>query len=98
MKVLLDTNILLDYFLKRIPFEEDAKRIIDFCGANIICGFIAAHSIPNLFYIMRKKYSYDELKQIILNLTIILSITDLSKDRIMSALANDNFCDFEDCF
>lgn len=30
MKILLDTNIVLDVFLKRQPFYETSKAVIDF--------------------------------------------------------------------
>ena len=31
-----------------------AKRIMEKCAAREITGILAAHSIPNLFYILRK--------------------------------------------
>ncbi len=48
-RILVDTNILLDYVLMRDPFYEDAKSIILACADGRINGCIAAHSIPNMF-------------------------------------------------
>ena len=55
-KILIDTNVLIDYLLERKPFFEDAKAIILSCVDGKVKGCIAAHSIPNIFYILRKDY------------------------------------------
>ena len=54
MKVLIDTNVLIDYMTHREPFFDEAKKIIGLCAENKIKGYIAAHSITDSFYIMRK--------------------------------------------
>lgn len=46
-KVLIDTNVLLDYLLEREPFFEDAKEVIVSCAEGKAKGCIAAHSISN---------------------------------------------------
>lgn len=43
-RILIDTNILLDYILTREPFNEDAKNIIT-CADRKIKGYIASHSV-----------------------------------------------------
>ncbi len=43
LRILVDTNILLDYLLKREPYEEWARVIIQACQQKIISGCIAAH-------------------------------------------------------
>ena len=47
-KILIDTNVLIDYLLERKPFFEDAKAIILSCVDGKVKGCIAAHSIPNI--------------------------------------------------
>lgn len=56
-KILIDTNILLDYLLEREPFFEDAKKVILSCTEGNTKGCIAAHSISNMFFILRKDYT-----------------------------------------
>lgn len=46
-KILVDTNVLLDYFLTREPFFNDAKQIIEKCAEGKINACIAAHSEEN---------------------------------------------------
>lgn len=48
-KILIDTNVLLDYLLEREPFFDDAKKVILLCTEGNTKGCIAAHSISNMF-------------------------------------------------
>ena len=59
-RILVDTNVLLDYLLTRDPFYEDAKRIVGACVDGKVKGCIAAHSISNIFFILRKDYDVKE--------------------------------------
>ena len=52
MRVLIDTNILLDALLGREPYFDNADKILKLCADKKIDGFMAAHSIPNIFYIL----------------------------------------------
>ena len=60
-------------------------------------GIMAAHSIPNLFYILRKDFSQEERRALLKDLCSIFRISDLNTKKIMAALDNDKFFDFEDC-
>lgn len=67
MTVLIDTNVLLDDLLIREPFQADAHQLLEACRAGQIKGVVAAHSIPNMFYILRKNYSASERRQLLLS-------------------------------
>ena len=54
MKVLIDTNVILDVLLKRTPWVADAKAVWQAHEQHRIQGFVIATSITNLFYIARK--------------------------------------------
>ena len=54
MKVLVDTNIILDVLLDREPFVENAIQFFELIETGEIQGFIAATTITNIFYILRK--------------------------------------------
>ncbi len=47
-RILIDTNVLLDYLLEREPFFEDARKVILSCTDGRTKGCLAAHSISNL--------------------------------------------------
>lgn len=97
MTILVDTNVVLDLLLKREPYSIAARTIITKCAERDIIGYLAAHSIPNLFYILRKDYSQEERRKFIRNLCDIFRISDLNAEKIISAIYNDGFTDFEDC-
>lgn len=97
MRVLLDTNILIDYISKRAPYEENARRILQLCMEKEIDGCIAAHSVMNIFYILRKEMSLEERRSFLIDLCKFLTVVGIDKNKIVNALKNDNFSDVEDC-
>ena len=96
-KILIDTNVLLDYLLEREPFFDDAKKVILSCTEGNIKGCIVAHSISNMFFILRKDYTAKERREILFNLCTIFNIEGIDKAKLLSGLANEDFSDFEDC-
>ena len=97
MVVLVDTNIIIDALAKREPYADNAKKILEKCAAREVTGILAAHSIPNMFYIFRKNFSQDERRFLLKNLCNIFKISDLNAKKILAALENEKFVDFEDC-
>jgi predicted nucleic acid-binding protein len=49
MVILIDTNIILDYLLTRQPFSDNADKILNLCLQQKCNGYIAAHSVTNIF-------------------------------------------------
>ena len=96
-RILIDTNVLLDYLLEREPFFEDAKNVMLSCIDGNTKGCIAAHSISNMFFILRKDYNIKERREILRNLCTIFDVEGIDKVKLLSGLANEEFADFEDC-
>lgn len=96
-KILIDTNILLDYLLTREPFYEAAKKVILTCTEGRTKGCIAAHSISNMFFILRKDYTVKERREILTSLCTIFDVEGIDKDKLLTGLQNEAFSDFEDC-
>ena len=97
MVVLVDTNIIIDALANREPYADNAKKILEKCAAREVTGILAEHSIPNMFYIFRKNFSQDERRFLLKNLCNIFKISDLNAKKILAALENEKFVDFEDC-
>ncbi len=97
MKILIDTNVIIDYLAKRVPHYANAYKIIDICLSGGVDGFLAAHSVTNAFYILSKGYSSRECREMLLEMCNIFGIVEIDRDKIMSCLKKDNFRDFEDC-
>jgi predicted nucleic acid-binding protein len=55
VRVLFDTNVVLDLLLARAPFEQEAKGIWDALDEERIIGFVPASALTDVFYIARKQ-------------------------------------------
>lgn len=96
-RILVDTNVLLDYLLTREPFYEDAKEVVISCVDGRTKGCIAAHSISNMFYVLRKDFSVKERREVLFNLCSIFDVEGIDKVKLLEGLQNEEFSDFEDC-
>ena len=54
MRVLLDTNVLLDVLLNRDPWVEQASAVWHASDEGEIVGYIMACAIADIFYIARR--------------------------------------------
>ena len=95
-KVLLDTNILVDFLAKRPVFFNNAQTIIKKCKDNEITGIVAVHTISTLFYILKKYIPAENVRGVFCNLFEIIEIGSANKESILNALKNKTFPDFED--
>lgn len=95
MKVLIDTNIILDVLCKRPAFYEDSAKIFKLCEVKKISGVISALSITNIMYILRKELDADKTREILDSLMLIFSVADLKADDLKKA-ADMRFKDYED--
>ena len=95
MKVLIDTNVILDVLCNRKDFVDDSKKIFKLCEVKKISGYISALTIPNIVYIMRKELNSEKVKEVIENLSLIFEIVDLKSEDLKRASIID-FKDYED--
>ena len=97
MLVLIDTNIVLDILEKREPFYESSNEVLSLCASKKIKGCIALHSISNIFYILRKNYSAENRRRLLLGILKFLQVANASHENVRHALERNDFPDFEDC-
>ena len=93
--VLIDTDILLDFFFDRAPFANYATKIIDLCEKKKLKGYTTPVIISNLYYLLRKTAKHDIIIEKIKQLLTIISIIKMDKEAVLNAL-NSDFKDFED--
>jgi predicted nucleic acid-binding protein len=96
MVILIDTNIILDYLTARQPFTDNADKILDLCFRKKCSGYIAAHSITNMFYILRRQFSASERKKMLLELCEFVEVAGIQKKQVIDALINEDSDDLED--
>lgn len=97
MKVLIDTNILLDVILCRKPHLERSKRVLQ-CCQSLVDGYIAVHTFSNMFYVLHdtEDFSVEDCRNVFNKLLYIFDVASLGKNDMIAAVNNDAFCDLED--
>lgn len=97
MLVLIDANVILDILEKRKPFYEASNEVLSLCATRKINGCIALHSVSNIFYILRKHYSAENRKRLLLGILDFLQVANVDHENVRHALERNDFSDFEDC-
>ncbi len=95
MRILIDTNVVLDFLQEREPFVDSAARLFERIDAGEIEGFIAATTITNIYYIVRKTAGRQVAQDAIAQVLSDLNICPVNLDILEQALRL-NFEDFED--
>jgi predicted nucleic acid-binding protein len=95
MKVFIDSDVLIDVFLKRAPFYEESAQLLSLADVGTIRGYTSTLAVCNIYYILRKHIGHKLAISSITELIEILEILDLKKGNIEAALKGF-FADFED--
>ena len=95
MKILLDTNVVLDLLLEREPFVENVIALFEQIEQNKLEGYIAATTITNIFYIIRKTEGREFALAAINRLLTGLQFCTVDRQTVETALSF-NLKDFED--
>ena len=96
MKVLFDTNVIVDAFTMRDYDYKDSRSLMLKAANQEIEGYISAKQITDIYYILRKYVSKEEDKrQIIKDLCEIFRVLPVLPANIGASL-NTNITDFED--
>jgi predicted nucleic acid-binding protein len=86
MKVLIDTNVVLDAIANREPFRIDAQKIFNLILDNKLEGYITANSITDIYYIARKYLDKNNLRNTMRSLLKIFNILDVLSEDCHKAL------------
>lgn len=95
MKILIDTNIILDVMGRREPFFKESQAILQLASYGRIKGAITANTVTDIYYIMRKYLEIDDLKTALRNLMELLDVLDVTRAQCIAALGS-TMTDFED--
>ncbi len=95
MKILFDTNIILDVLLNRQPFVEMSSRLVSSVENQELEGCLSATTITTIDYLISKVTSREKSKLEIHKLLKLFQISAVNSSVIELAI-NSNFKDFED--
>jgi predicted nucleic acid-binding protein len=94
MKLLLDTNIVVDIISRRAGYEE-SLNVLRCCEVKRIEGIVSAATVLDVMYILRKHISPADVKDAVQTLITIVDVADVKKCDITGAF-DSAMKDFED--
>ncbi len=94
-KILIDTDVILDFFFDRKPFSENSAKVLSLCEAKAVKGYITAVILSNVYYLLRQTATHEKVIEKLKILMSIIEVLIIDKEVIMNAL-NSKFKDFED--
>ena len=94
-KVLIDTDVLLDFFFDRKPYSDYSTIILNLCEQGLLEGFITPVIISNTYYLLRKTAKHEKVIEKLKQLLTIIHILQMDRQVIEQAL-NSEFKNFED--
>lgn len=94
-RVFLDTDVILDYLLKRPPFAADALVLFELAEQGQLEISIATLSFSNIFYIARKQFTREKAFDLLSLLDELAIALPVQQSTVRLALQS-GFPDFED--
>ena len=97
IKVLIDSDVVIDLFLDREPFVDQSERIFEKLAAGHAQGYVTAAALLNIYYIVRKTLGRDMALDCLQRLleTDGLETLAVDKEHVRAAL-DAGMTDFED--
>ena len=96
MKLLIDTNVVLDVLLRREPFFRTAAEVLNLTQRDEVREYVSASAITDIYYIANKQMKdRDAVRDLLKRLLMVVSVAAVSEWEIQNAL-NLAWGDFED--
>lgn len=95
MKVLFDTDVLLDVLLDREPFAEASAQLLSLVELARIAGGVASTSVTTIYYLMRKSLGAARTRRAVEDLLSLLEVAPVNRIVLTQAVAS-KIADFED--
>jgi predicted nucleic acid-binding protein len=96
MKILIDTNIVLDVMLKREPFYRLSLEVLSLAKRDDVEEYVSASAITDIYYLAyRQIRDKGSVKKLMKELLTVVSVASVSGQEIENALSLE-WNDFED--
>jgi len=95
MKILCDTNILLDVALERLPWASEAALLLDAIERRRATGYVASHTITTLYYVIARSRNRQTAALAVSDILRLLTVVPLDSTDFQQALIL-GLADFED--
>lgn len=95
MVLMIDANVVLDVLVRREPNYKYSSRVWKLCETGVCTGLVSTLSFANIIYIMRKELTPEKIENVLKQLQLIFTFSDLSQN-ILEDAAKLKWPDFED--
>ena len=95
MNVLIDTNVILDDILSRVPLAEPARKINQLITDDLLHGYLTANCLTDIFYVVTKNKSEPIARKVVKNLLLTFAVVGIDGDDCLRAI-DLPMQDFED--
>lgn len=96
MKLLVDTNVVLDVLLRREPFVKAATDVLNLTQQDNVREYVSASAITDIYYIAyRQMKDRSAVRELLQRLLSVVSVAAVSEQEIQNALSL-GWDDFED--
>ena len=96
MKIMIDTNIVLDVLLRREPFFQASYEVMKRSALEQVEGFVSATAATDIYYLLRRALKDDQAaKDGLERLLQLVGFADALGEDVHAAIAS-NMADFED--
>jgi predicted nucleic acid-binding protein len=93
MRVLIDTNVILDFVLNRTPFADGATALFQHIEQKTFSAVVSASAVTDIFYLL-KKGRVDAIA-FLKDFLFAVDVLGVDKEIVMYAL-HSGWTDFED--
>lgn len=95
MRVMLDTNVVLDLLLQRKPFDTQAAQIFSMIETSILEASLCATTLTTIDYLLSQSMTKAKARKVVGKLLELFEIGPVNRAVIQSAVMSD-IKDFED--
>ena len=96
MKILIDTNIVLDVMLRREPFYKMSLEILSLAKKDDVEEYVSASAITDIYYLAYRQLGDKEMvKKLMKELLTVVSVASVTEQEIENALYLE-WNDFDD--
>jgi predicted nucleic acid-binding protein len=95
LKLLLDTNVVLDLLMDRAPFADWAVELFAKVENGVVAGYLCGTTVTTVFYLAAKTLGVARARQETGKLLEIFKVAPVNRAILKAALAI-GFDDFED--
>lgn len=95
MKILVDTNVVLDLLLDRSPFADSAAKVFSLAENSEVEAALCATTLTTIDYLLTRSLPRDTAKKALSRLLELFEIAPVNRSVIEEALQS-RMTDFED--